>query len=103
MPQPEAISEREYQQDQREHELNRRDDQQGLSITMAGTSERINGLERWQIAQNGSLKRIEDKLDAHQVSTTERFDKLNNWLMTLMGTTILALAGSLLGILIHKG
>jgi chromosome segregation ATPase len=101
---------RDYQQDRRDDRQNRRDDQHDAANEIARADERIKGLERWQVSQNGSLKRIEDKLDAHQGSTTgrfdslqasstKRFDDLQKWMMSGMVTALLALAGMVFSLL----
>jgi len=51
----------------------------------------IEDLEAWQTRQNGTLQRLEDKLDS-----------LRNWLMGAMFTSLLAVMVGILGTLLKK-
>jgi hypothetical protein len=99
---PKPYNSTEYDSDQREHRSDRRDDQQEVAKEIATVTERVNGLERWQVAQNGSLGRMEAKLDALQTSSTAKFDQLQTsstakfdtlqrWMMSSLFTAALAL------------
>ena len=51
----------------------------------------IADLEAWQTRQNGTLQRLEDKLDS-----------LRNWIMGAMFTSLVALIGWILAMLLKK-
>jgi hypothetical protein len=101
MPAPNPSDERSYQQDRRDDRQNRRDDQDNVVAEIARTDERVNALERWQVAQNGSLGRIEAKLDAHQASTNAKFDGQSKWMLSSLVTAVIALA-TLVVTFLHK-
>jgi hypothetical protein len=61
-----------------------------LPGTNEALSARIDALERWQVAQNGTLVRIETKQD-----------KLLMWMLGSMFTALLALAGIVITLLRH--
>jgi hypothetical protein len=48
-------------------------------------------LEAWQTRQNGTLQRLEDKLDS-----------LRNWIMGAMFTSLVALIGWVLAMILKK-
>ena len=52
----------------------------GMAVTLAKHEERINKLEEWQSKQNGSLLRLEQKVEG-----------IYSWLIGLMGGMIVSL------------
>lgn len=47
--------------------------------------ERISNLEKWQEKQNGSIQKMEDKMQSLDEKIEERFNRTNNLLLTLLG------------------
>lgn len=54
---------------------------QGLEVAITRLDGRVSNLEEWQKRQNGSLLRLEEKMDG-----------INLWLRGLMGGVIVSLA-----------
>jgi len=51
-----------------------------LRVSQARTEERVSALEEWQVKQNGTLQKLDGKMDRH-----------NQWLIGLMGGVIASL------------
>lgn len=62
-----------------------------MEVQIAKHSERISKLEEWQAKQNGSLQRLEAKMD-----------KIQQWLIGLLGSVIASLILLLINISIGK-
>jgi hypothetical protein len=87
---------RDTQQDARSAQQGRRDENQDQrdidsAVGINSALERVVALERWQVAQNGSLRRMEEKLD-----------RLFALLLGACGSTVLALAGVVITLLRSK-
>ena len=80
------------------HELTMPELAERLESVRTEASTRIEGLERWQTAQNGTLKRLEEKADA----SAARHDRLMLWIMSTAFTALLALAGIIVSLLRMK-
>jgi hypothetical protein len=63
--------------------------------------------ERWQLTQNGTLGRIEGKLDSSlgvlDGKLEESLDKIHFWMYGLMGSLSLALILMVINLVIKKG
>lgn len=59
--------------------------------SLAEHTESIKNLEGWQKRQNGSLLKIEEKLDWMNEKFDQRFNSLYFWLVGLMGGVIASL------------
>ena len=51
---------------------------------------RVYGLEKWQERQNGTIGRVDKKVDKLDDKTTARFDKLQYWLLGIAAEVAIA-------------
>lgn len=62
-----------------------------IATALAEHGESIKNLQGWQKRQNGSLLKIEEKIDRMDEKFNERFNSLYFWLVGLMGGVIASL------------
>jgi len=62
-----------------------------IAAALAEHGESIKNLQGWQKRQNGSLLKIEEKIDRMDEKFNERFNSLYFWLVGLMGGVIASL------------
>jgi len=63
-----------------------------MAPTIAEQRQAVEDLEKWQSKQNGSLQRLEEKMDG-----------LKSWLLGFTATALLAMAGWVIVLLSKKG
>lgn len=66
-------------------------DMEQIAAALAEHGESIKNLQGWQKRQNGSLLKIEEKIDRMDEKFNERFNSLYFWLVGLMGGVIASL------------
>ena len=69
---------------------------------IARLEERVDNLENWQDKQNGSLLRLEEKLNDFNKEISNDIKSLHLWLIGLLGSTIVTLIALILNLVKDK-